>query len=142
MDANVLKLAGIAEKRPGSRFTKQIPAVVPMLFGVEKKRITEGPGVSRFSIKRYGGLAAGGNREAIFEDRVYRQCKTARMFARLHGIEPVFLPAFARSESGRTPVETGKIRSSKRRVSRFFRYVQRRYRLVHFQNRNGVPVPH
>jgi hypothetical protein len=73
MDANVLKLADIAEKRLGIRFTKQILAVVLILFGVEKKRIIEGLGVSRFSIKRYGELIAGGNIEAIFEDRVYRQ---------------------------------------------------------------------
>jgi hypothetical protein len=43
------------------------------MFGVEKKRITEGLGISRFSIKRYGELIADGNREAIFEDNVYRQ---------------------------------------------------------------------
>jgi hypothetical protein len=54
-----------------------------MLFGVEKKRITEGPGVSRFSIKRYGELTVGGNREAIFEDRVYRQKSEMEYLSRI-----------------------------------------------------------
>jgi transposase len=73
MDANVLKLIGIVEKRLGVRFVRQLFCVLLILFGVEKIRIIEGLGVSRFSIKKYNELIDGGNIEKIFEDNTYRQ---------------------------------------------------------------------
>jgi transposase len=73
MDANVLKLIGIAEKRLGIRFVKQLSSVLLILFGIEKKQIIEGLDVSRFSLKKYNELIESGDIEEIFEDNVYRQ---------------------------------------------------------------------
>ncbi|GHU13547.1 hypothetical protein FACS1894161_3630 [Spirochaetia bacterium] len=50
MDANVVKLFEIAEKKLGKRFVKQLFTVLLILFNVEKQNIIEGLDVSRFSI--------------------------------------------------------------------------------------------
>lgn len=73
MDANVVKLFEISEKKLGKRFVKQLFTVLLILFKVEKQNIIEGLDVSRFSIKKFNTLIESGNIEEIFKDNVYRQ---------------------------------------------------------------------
>ncbi|GHU13626.1 hypothetical protein FACS1894161_3780 [Spirochaetia bacterium] len=73
MDANVVKLFEIAEKKLGKRFVKQLFTVLLILFNVEKQNIIEGLDVSRFSIKKFNELIESGDIEEIFKDNIYRQ---------------------------------------------------------------------
>jgi transposase len=72
-DNNVEILLEFAAGKLGIRFAKTLLCVLLLVFGVEKKRIIEKPGISRFSVKKYEEAIQSGNIRQLFCDNVYRR---------------------------------------------------------------------